>query len=80
MPAAWATSSIDVPSNPYDFGDGSQPPLDHRWLDQLGLWIHPELVGLSEPSDLLYRAGTTATLDLVDSRVLSNRIVATYAV
>jgi hypothetical protein len=38
------------------------------------------LVGLSDPSALLYRAGTTATFDLVDSPVLSNGIVATYAV
>jgi hypothetical protein len=32
----------------YDFGDVSQPLLDHRLLDQLGLRIHPQLVG---PSD-----------------------------
>jgi hypothetical protein len=64
----------------YDFGDVSQPLLDHRLLDRLGTRIHPQLVGLSDPSDLLYRAGTTATFDLVDSRVLRNGILARYAV
>ena len=64
----------------YDFGEVSQPLLDHRLLHQLGLWIHPHLVGLSDPSDLLCRAGTTATFALVESRVLSNGILAAYAV
>jgi hypothetical protein len=56
----------------YDFGDVSP-----RLLDQLGLRINPQLVG---PSDLLYRAGTTTTFDLVDSRVLGNGILARYPV
>jgi hypothetical protein len=43
------------------------------------LWIHPQLVGPSDAADLLYRPGTTATFELVDSRVLSNGIIlATY--
>ena len=64
----------------HDFWDVSQPLLDHRLLGPLGPWIHSQLVRLSDQSELLYRAGTTAALDLVDSRVLSNGIVATYAV
>ena len=54
--------------------------LEHGLFDQLQLWIYPQLVGPSDVSDLLYRPGTEATFDLVDSRVLSNGIVlATYA-
>jgi dihydrofolate reductase len=63
----------------YGFGDVSRLLLERALLDRLVLWIHPQLVGPSDANDLLYRAGTTATLDLVDSRVLSNGIiVATY--
>ncbi len=70
----------------YGFGDVSRLLLEHGLFDRLVLWIHPQLVGPSDASDLLYRAGTTATFDLVDSRALSNGIlsngiiVATYAV
>ena len=64
----------------YGFGDVSRLLLEHGLFDQLQLWIHPQLVGPSDVSDLLCRPGTAATFDLVDSRVLSNGIVlATYA-
>jgi len=64
----------------YGFGDVSRLLLEHGLFDRLELWIHPQLVGPSDVGDLLYRAGTAATFDLVDSRVLSNGIIlATYA-
>ena len=64
----------------YGFGDVSRLLLEHGLFDQFQLWIHPQLVGPSDVSDLLSRPGTAATLDLVDSRVLSNGIIlATYA-
>ena len=64
----------------YGFGDTSRLLLEHGLFDRLVLWIHPQLVGPSDVGDLLYRAGTTATFDLVDSRPLSNGILlATYA-
>jgi len=64
----------------YGFGDVSRLLLARGLFDQLQLWIHPQLVGPSDAGDLLYRPGTAATFDLVDSRVLSNGIVlATYA-
>jgi hypothetical protein len=63
----------------YGFGDVSRLLLDNGLFDQLQLWIHPQLVGPSDAADLLYRPGTTATVELVDSRVLSNGIIlATY--
>jgi dihydrofolate reductase len=64
----------------YGFGDVSRLLLAHGLFDQLQLWIHPQLVGPSEVTDLLSRPGTAATFDLVESRALSNGIVlATYA-
>jgi dihydrofolate reductase len=64
----------------YGFGDVSRLLLENGLFDQLQLWIHPQVVGPSDVSDLLYRPGTAATFDLVDSRALSNGIIlATYA-
>jgi dihydrofolate reductase len=63
----------------YGFGDVSRLLLEHGLFDQLQLWTHPQLVGPSDVGDLLYRPGTAATFNLVDSRVLSNGIIlATY--
>jgi dihydrofolate reductase len=64
----------------YGFGDVSRLLLEHGLFDQLQLWIHPQLVGPSDVHDLLYRPGTAATFNLVDSTVLNNGIIlATYA-
>ena len=64
----------------YGFGDVSRVLLEQGLFDELQLWIHPQLVGPPDASDLLYRPGLTATLDLVDTKVLSNGIIlATYA-
>ena len=63
----------------YGFGDVSRLLLEHGLFDELQLWIHPQLVGPSDAGDLLYRPDTTATFELVDSRILSNGIIlATY--
>jgi dihydrofolate reductase len=63
----------------YGFGDLSRLLLERMLFDQLQLWIHPQLVGPGDAADLLYRPGTAATFELVDSRVLSNGIIlATY--
>jgi dihydrofolate reductase len=59
----------------YGFGDVSRLLLDDGLFDELQLWIHPQLVGPSDAADLLYRPGTTATFELVDSTVLSNGII-----
>jgi dihydrofolate reductase len=63
----------------YGFGDVTRLLLEHGLFDQLQLWIHPQLVGPSHASDLLYRPETAATFELVDARTLSNGIIlATY--
>ena len=48
----------------YGFGDVSRLLLGHGLFDEFRLWIHPQLVGPSDAGDLLYRPGTTATLEL----------------
>jgi dihydrofolate reductase len=63
----------------YGFGDVTRLLLEQDLFDQFQLWIHPQLVGPTDVNDLLYRPGTAATFDLVDSRALSNGIIlATY--
>jgi dihydrofolate reductase len=63
----------------YGFGDVSRLLLEHGLFDQFQFWIYPQIVGPAEVTDLLYRPGTAVTLDLVDSKVLSNGIIfATY--
>jgi dihydrofolate reductase len=63
----------------YGFGDVTRLLLEAGLLDELRLWIHPQLVGPKDPADLLSRPGTQATFDLVATRTLSNGIiVATY--
>ena len=39
----------------YGFGDVSRLMLEHGLFDELQLWIHPQFVGPSDVSDLLYR-------------------------
>jgi dihydrofolate reductase len=64
----------------YGFGDVSRLLLEQGLFDQLHLWIYPLLVGPQDARDLIYRPGTAALFDLVDTRVLSNGIVlAKYA-
>jgi dihydrofolate reductase len=59
----------------YGFGDVSRRLLGSGLFDQLQLWIHPQLVGPNDVSDLIYRPATAATFNLVDSRALSNGII-----
>jgi dihydrofolate reductase len=64
----------------YGFGDVSRLLLEQGLFDQLQLWIHPQLVGPRDASDLLYRPGISAAFDLLDTNVLSNGIIlATFA-
>jgi dihydrofolate reductase len=63
----------------YGFGDVSRLLLAAGLFDELQVWIHPQLVGPSDPADLLSRPGTTATFELVGTTVLGNGIIlATY--
>ena len=42
----------------YGFGDVSRLLLEQGLFDQFQLWIHPQLVGPPDASDLLYRPGS----------------------
>jgi dihydrofolate reductase len=63
----------------YGFGDVTRLLLDHGLVDELQLWIHPQLVGPSDAGDLLYRPGAAAVFELVDTKALGNgTILARY--
>jgi dihydrofolate reductase len=65
----------------YGFGPVTRTLLDAGLLDELRLWVHPLIVGAGEPSDLLFRAGTSARLELTDvDRLASGIVILTYAV
>jgi dihydrofolate reductase len=59
----------------YGFGDLSRLLLENNLFDQFQWWIHPQLVGPSDAADLVYRPGTTATFELVDSKVFGNGVI-----
>ena len=59
----------------YGFGPLSRALLAAGLLDELHLWMHPFLVGSGTAGDLLFRAGSSGTFDLVDSTTLDNGIV-----
>ena len=57
-------------------GPVAEALLENDLLDELCLWIHPVLVGIGEPSDQLFRAGTSSKLELVDNRTFRSGVVA----
>jgi dihydrofolate reductase len=59
----------------WGFGPVAETLLKHGLLDELCLWIHPVLVGIGEPSDLLFRAGTSSKLNLVGNRIFDSGVV-----
>ncbi|MGH3384702.1 MAG: dihydrofolate reductase family protein [Nocardioidaceae bacterium] len=50
----------------YGCGALTETLMQHDLLDELRIWLHPVLVGGSNPDDVLRRDSATATLDLVD--------------
>jgi dihydrofolate reductase len=59
----------------WGFGAVAETLLEHGLLDELCLWIHPVLIGIGEPGDLLFRAGISSKLKLVDNRTFSSGVV-----
>ena len=59
----------------YGIGDVTRLMLEHGLLDEFRLWVHPFLVGGGQPSDLMFRDGSPARLELLGTRTLSNGIV-----
>jgi dihydrofolate reductase len=63
----------------YGFGDVSRLLLDEGLFDRFHMWIHPQLVGPKDATDVLSRPGAAAVFDLVDTQVMGNGIIrATY--
>ncbi len=59
----------------YGFGSLAHALMAAGLLDELRVWVHPFFIGSGTGSDLLYRAGSSATFDLADSTRLDNGIV-----
>lgn len=65
----------------YGFGPVTRTLLDAGLLDEMRLWVHPLMVGSGGPSDLLFRAGTSAQFELTDvNRLASGIVILTYAI
>jgi dihydrofolate reductase len=59
----------------YGYGAVTRLLLEHGLLDELRLWVYPQIVGAGEPGDLLFGTAPAVVLDLVDTTTLSNGIV-----
>src|SRR5215472_7011564 len=59
----------------YGYGQLTRTMLEHGLLDELRLWLHPQIVGGAPTDDLLFRAGPSAVFDLTDVTTLANGIV-----
>lgn len=59
----------------YGYGVLSRLMLEHDLLDELRLWVYPQIVGRGSPSDLLFGPSPGVAFNLVDSTTLSNGII-----
>lgn len=59
----------------YGVGDVTFALLEAGLLDELRLWVHPQLVGSGGIGDLLFRECSAKTLRLLDTTTLANDIV-----
>ncbi|MPZ95156.1 MAG: dihydrofolate reductase [Propionibacteriales bacterium] len=59
----------------YGYGALTETLMQHDLLDELRIWLHPVLVGGSDPDDLLRRDTAVATLDLVDVTTYDSGLV-----
>jgi riboflavin biosynthesis pyrimidine reductase len=56
----------------YGFGQLSYALLENGLLDELRLWVHPLFVGEAATEDLLFRPGSPALFELLDTQKLDN--------
>jgi dihydrofolate reductase len=59
----------------HGYGPVAKTLLGHGLLDELHLWIHPQLAGVGGPDDLLLGPGLNARLTLLDVVRLSSGVV-----
>ena len=62
----------------YGVGRLTHTLMAHGLLDELRLWVHPFFVGAGRPEDLMFRDGSAARFDLVDTTPLKSGIVVLY--
>ncbi|MFI6320240.1 dihydrofolate reductase family protein [Nonomuraea sp. NPDC050556] len=63
----------------YGYGPVGRALLEAGVLDELRVWIHPEIVGRHGADGLLFHSGSAVKLDLADVRTFATGvIVATY--
>jgi dihydrofolate reductase len=65
----------------YGWGPVSDLLLEHGFLDELRLWMHPFMLGTGTANDLLFRSERAASFELSDATALtSGNVVLTYRV
>ena len=63
----------------YGFGAVSTLLMEHGFLDELRLWIHPLFVGKGSTDDVLFPKGPPTQFDLTDTTILKNSMaILTY--
>jgi dihydrofolate reductase len=59
----------------HGYGPVAKTLLGHGLLDELHLWVHPQLAGVGGPGDLLLGEGLNTRLTLLDVRRLTSGVV-----
>lgn len=59
----------------YGYGPVGRALLEAGLLDELRLWIHPEIVGRGGISGLIYHEGSSAKLEVADVRTFATGVV-----
>ena len=63
MPSSWAGTPV------------TRLLIDHGLLDELHIWLHPLLVGNSDPSDQIGAVGAQCRFQLTDVRRFDSGLV-----
>jgi dihydrofolate reductase len=59
----------------HGYGPVAKTLVGHGLLDELHLWVHPQLAGVGGPGDLLLSEGLNTRLTLLDVRRLASGVV-----
>ena len=58
----------------FGFGQLSHALLEHGLIDELRLWVHPQIVSQATPAGLLFRPSATAQAELTRTLALTRRV------
>ncbi|MEV0582041.1 dihydrofolate reductase family protein [Nonomuraea sp. NPDC050310] len=59
----------------YGYGPVARTLLENGLLDELRLWVHPEIVGRGGLDGLIYHEGSAGQLELAEVKTFSNGVV-----